>query len=166
MLLSRETATIKHELEETGKISIGLARISELLRSSLRAIGGEVPTEGGGDENPLLSGMTVDVWSLERECELVRLEKENEALRGLLELRDTKDTQVLREEIAKETAEAYARRTTQSESPFIPHNLTGDAPGPRMYSHSGYRGLNRTNRRGLAGRGRARTYGVPHPGAW
>lgn len=166
MILSKETATITHELEETAKISIGLARISELLRLSLRAVGGEVPAEGGVDEALFLEGMTPDVWSLERECELVRLERENEALRGLLELRDTKDTQALREEIAKETADAYARRTTQSDSPFISHSLTGDAAGPRMFSPGGYRGLNRAGRRGLAGRGRARTYGVTHPGAW
>jgi hypothetical protein len=165
MLLSRETATITHELEETAKISVGLARISELLRSSLRSVGGEVPAEGGTDDALFFEGMTPDVWSLERECELVRLEKENEALRGLLELRDTKDTQTLREEIAKETADAYARRTTQSDSPFIPHSLTGDATGPRIFSPSGYRGLGRGGRRGLGGRGRARGY-VAHPGAW
>lgn len=71
--------------------------------------------------------MTPDVVALERECELVRLEKENESLRMLLQLRDQKDMSSLREEIIQEIKETYARRSAASggqvESPFVGQNL-------------------------------------------
>jgi hypothetical protein len=106
--------------------------------------------------------------ALERECELVRLEKENEELRALLELRDSKDMASLRDEIAQETRDAYARRAGSSlESPYNATGMDQDVRNSRMFSAPGFRGLNRGGKRGgLPGRGKTRIYGVQHSGGW
>lgn len=118
--------------------------------------------------------------ALERECELVRLEKENESLRYLLQLRDQKDTSTLREDIVREIKETYARRAAgQLESPFVgqglSHGLThnpgsgfggnqgmgmgDDIRGSRMFSPGGgSRGMWRGAKRGIPGRGKSRMY--------
>jgi hypothetical protein len=124
---------------------------------------------------------TPDIAALERECELVRLEKENESLRALLQLRDQKDTSTLREDIVKEIKETYAQRAAgQLEGPFVgqglSHSLTlnpgsgfgsnqGMAMGDeirasRMFSPGagGSRGMWRGAKRGMLGRGKSRMY--------
>jgi hypothetical protein len=166
----RESSTISHELEETAKISVGLAKISELLRLALRANGGEtsVPSTFTRGEDGIFQEMSADVVALERECELVRLEKENEELRALLDLRDGKETTALREEIAQETREAYERRAGgHPDSIFMSHNMDADLRGPRMFSPTGLRGGNRGGKRGgIPGRGKSRMYGVQHSPGW
>lgn len=108
-----------------------------------------------------------DVVALERECELVRLEKENEELHALLDLRDKKETSTLREEIAQETREAYERRSGgHSDSLFMSHNLESDLRGPRMFSPTGIRGARGGKRGGIPGRGKSRMYGVQHASGW
>lgn len=154
--------TITRELEETAKISLGLARLSEFLRLALRSLGGEDPEARSSLDAflPTSSQLpfptsspvpfvedgieaTPDVVALERECELVRLEKENESLRILLQLRDQKDLFTLREEIVQEIRETYARRAAgagQLESPFvgqgIQHSLTHN-PGSGFGGNQG-----------------------------
>jgi hypothetical protein len=131
---------------------------------------------------------TPDIMALERECELVRLEKENESLRYLLRLRDQKDTASLREDIVREVKETYARRAAtttaaagQMESPFVGqglshsllHNpgngsfgggnqgmgMSDDLRASRMFSPGGgSRGGWRGAKRGIPGRGKSRMY--------
>jgi hypothetical protein len=169
-LLARESSTLAQELEETQRISLSLAKISDCLRRALRANGGEAPPQWdtlSGDDAFLLE--TDDAaLALERECELVRLEKENEELRALLELRDSKDMASLRDEIAQETRDAYARRGGSSlESPYNATGMDQDVRNSRMFSAPGFRGLNRGGKRGgLPGRGKTRIYGVQHSGGW
>lgn len=168
-LLLKESSAISRELEETAKISVGLAKISHWLRLALRANGGEaLPSDLSIRARDTLSQSSPDVVALERECELVRLEKENEELRALIELRDEKQTSTLREEIAQETREAYERRAGgHSGDLFMSHNMDSDLRGPRMFSPTGLRGGTRGGKRGgMAGRGKARMYGVQHASGW
>ncbi|CAG7846798.1 SubName: Full=Uncharacterized protein {ECO:0000313/EMBL:CCA70648.1} [Serendipita indica DSM 11827] len=155
-IIARESNTLTHELEESAKISLGLARISAGLRMALRASAGE--DVDGTVADPSLPNASSDTHALERECELVRLERENEELRALLELRDSKDTATLKEEIAQETREAYARRTGgQLDSPFMAHNMDGH----RMFAPGGFRGLSRGGKRGgMSNRGKPRMFGT------
>jgi len=124
---------------------------------------------------------TPDVMALERECELVRLEKENEFLRSLLQLRDEKDTSTLRDDIVREIKETYARRAAgQLDSSFVGQGLSHSLahnPGSgfgsnqgmgmgdeirasRMFSPGagGSRGMWRGAKRGMLGRGKSRMY--------
>lgn len=119
-------------------------------------------------EDGIFQETSADVVALERECELVRLEKENEELRALLDLRDRKETTALREEIAQETREAYERRVGgHSDSIFMSHNMDADLRGPRMFSPTGLRGGNRGGKRGgIPGRGKSRMYSVQHSPGW
>ena len=157
-------------MEETAKISVGLAKISQWLRLALRANGGEtsLPSTFSLGPDGSLFETSPDVVALERECELVRLEKENEELRALLELRDRKETATLRDEIAQETREAYERRAGgHSDNLFMSHNMDSDLRGPRMFSPTGIRGGNRGGKRGgIPGRGKSRMYGVQHASGW
>jgi len=166
----RESAAISHELEETAKVSVGLAKISQLLRLALRANGGEstLPSISSQGGDVVLQETAPDVVALERECELVRLEKENEELRALLDLRDRKETATLREEIVQETREAYERRAgSHSDGIFMSHNVDSDLRGPRMFSPTGLRGSgNRGKRAGIPGRGKSRMYGIQHSPGW
>lgn len=88
-------------------MSDSLAQLSRLLRLCLRLQGGERVFEGSGDgigvqgrlqellqslyeREPWLSQDVIQAeWAMDRETELARLEKENEELRRLLDLRQT-----------------------------------------------------------------------------
>jgi len=93
LLANRDGEIAAHHLLANATISRSLARISQLLRDTVRAANGEGPRkeeeagkrEGRGYTTPAIS-LSDEDWSLERECELVRLEKENEDLRRLLGL--------------------------------------------------------------------------------
>ncbi|KAI0055310.1 hypothetical protein BV25DRAFT_1833258 [Artomyces pyxidatus] len=97
-ILARETAEQEQQLAASTTFFESLTRVSRLLRQTMRAIGGEDATapppsyrehlesqpeyeyaldEGEWDE------VVAAEWALERECELARLEKENEMLRRL-----------------------------------------------------------------------------------
>ena len=127
---------------------------------ALRASAGEDVDAAVVD--PSLPDASSDTLALERECELVRLERENEELRALLELRDSKSTAALRDEIAQETREAYARRTGgQLDSPFMAHNMDGDLRGHRMFAPGGFRGISRAGKRGgMSNRSKPRMFGT------
>lgn len=93
LLLARETGSIEDQLEANSSVSLVLARVSQLLRMVARSMGGEDPepalpmTEGGSHNGRGYSGPSdVTDWALERECELVRLEKENEELRRMVDV--------------------------------------------------------------------------------
>ncbi|KZT44411.1 hypothetical protein SISSUDRAFT_15202 [Sistotremastrum suecicum HHB10207 ss-3] len=93
LVLSRETADLTQELANATNASLVMSRLSSSLRAALRLEGGEEPeSEGPRSEDLLDEGRgykgpdteTEVDWALERECELVRLEKENEELRRML----------------------------------------------------------------------------------
>jgi hypothetical protein len=91
-LLERETADSERMLKASTDASNTIARLSSLLRSALRAVGGEdaslagvpMPEDGDEDENEGWAAAAVAEWALEREAELARLECENVQLRRLL----------------------------------------------------------------------------------
>jgi len=93
MLLSSETTALSDQLAVDTSISVLIARCSHLLRTVLRLMGGEEPEssstspeDSGLNESRNTNPEMMDSldWALERECELVRLQKENEELRWLL----------------------------------------------------------------------------------
>lgn len=165
-ILSRETATMERELSETAAISVALAKISQLLRQALRTSGGEDPVPRMEEDDLVQTAQTSGAWALERECELARLERENEELRALLHLRDDKDLDTLRAEVIRETRESYLRRAEgHHDSPFIAHGL--DDRGSRMFSQGAYRGIGRGSKRGSSGiRGKPRMFAGSHSPAW
>lgn len=90
-LLSREEENATQDLTSSTAVSESLARISNFLRQFLRTLGGEdveQQQEFAADEED------GDTWTetsaahraLERECELARLEIENEELRRMLDV--------------------------------------------------------------------------------
>ena len=112
-LLNHETTAMQQELSQTMVISAALSNISNLLRQTLRATGGEDPSTGSSDDEDYLfpGKQTQEAWSLERECELVRLERENEHLQALLAVEQS-DTNTIGAELAA-IAEAVRLRRTQ-----------------------------------------------------
>lgn len=87
-LLSREEGNAIQDLTSSTAVSESLARISHFLRQFLRALGGEDPEQqrsdkGDGDN---WDDTSASQRALERECELARLEIENEELRRMLDL--------------------------------------------------------------------------------
>jgi len=100
-LLNHETTVMQQELSQTMAISVALSNISNLLRQTLRATGGEdISTGSSDDEDYLFPGKQgQEAWSLERECELVRLQRENEHLLALLDV-DQSDTGTVGAELA------------------------------------------------------------------
>lgn len=166
-MLSRETETLTQELSQTASISLALSQISDLLRKALRASAGEDPSPAKGEDDLLLGAETPEAWALERECELARLERENEELRALLHLRDTKDTDTLKAEIIRETRDAYVRRNENHlENSFLSHGLDGER-APRLFSPGTYRGMNRGGKRGgIGARGKSRMFAGAHSPNW
>jgi len=90
-LLARQEEDAAHDLASSTAVSETLRRVSYLLRQFLRTLGGEdldlLTTQPEDDEdrqscNSILSGD----YALEREIELVRLEKENEELQRMMGL--------------------------------------------------------------------------------
>ena len=89
-LLESEDENSGHELRQSSETSESLRRIAHLLRQVLRAMGGEDRTEAEVREveGPWKSiGQSSADYTLEREIELSRLEKENEELRRMVELK-------------------------------------------------------------------------------
>ncbi|EGO05262.1 hypothetical protein SERLA73DRAFT_157852 [Serpula lacrymans var. lacrymans S7.3] len=112
LLLARESQTLSSDLSSETNVSIALHRLSKHLRSLLRSMAGEDPSPSppshpngdgtvsgneGTDDTPLedihalIQALDDDActsarddWALERECEIARLERENEQLRRLL----------------------------------------------------------------------------------
>jgi len=90
ILLNRDTTFLNEELSLSTAADESLSRLSHYLRMALRAHGGEdieavPPSEDISDlRNDYTNRDEVPDVALERECELVRLEKENEELRWLV----------------------------------------------------------------------------------
>jgi hypothetical protein len=90
LLSSKENAFLGRMLTAETDRSKALAKVSHLLRMAIRSANGE--REDDGDEEVVCEGRGYNFgapsedWSLEREIELERLEKENEELRLLLRL--------------------------------------------------------------------------------
>jgi hypothetical protein len=92
-LLARQEEDAAHDLASSTTVSESLRRISHLLRQFLRTLGGEdldlLTTQPDDDEDedrqPWNSVLAAD-YALEREIELVRLEKENEELQRMMGL--------------------------------------------------------------------------------
>jgi hypothetical protein len=81
-LLVQEEEDATQELVTSTAVSRSLARLSHSLRQLMRSLGGE-----DRDGEPSGEGEEPDAeWALNRECELARLEKENENLRRMLGL--------------------------------------------------------------------------------
>jgi hypothetical protein len=87
-LLAREEENTTHDLSTSSALSASLARLSHVLRQFLRSLGGEgQEQERSSDEDREQWRDTVEAQhALERECELARLEKENEELRLMLDM--------------------------------------------------------------------------------
>ena len=88
-LLDREEANATVQLTANTATSESLGRLSQLLRQTLRSLGGEEieesePTEE--EEREPWSMASGAEHAMEREIELARLEKENEELRRLMGL--------------------------------------------------------------------------------
>ena len=128
LLLSRETTLLSTELASTTNLSVSLSRISHLLRLALRANGGEIVDDDAAADpsSPLYhqaededaggyyqEGLSREDWALERECEIVRLEKENEELRRLLGL--VQDDPHLNQTRVSPTAERQSLMGSSSE---------------------------------------------------
>lgn len=85
---------MQNDLSSNNNVAISLQRLSQNLRALIRALAGEepedVPKEGELSEveeaEALLDRLLEnrEDWAMERESEIVRLEKENEELRKLL----------------------------------------------------------------------------------
>ncbi|KAF4617461.1 hypothetical protein D9613_006090 [Agrocybe pediades] len=90
-LLAREEEIAQKDLDTSTAISNTLIRISHLLRQVLRSQSGEdgeppvTRTDDEEDREPWTAAAASD-YSLERDIELARLEKENEELRRLMGL--------------------------------------------------------------------------------
>lgn len=71
--------------------SESLARLSRSFRQFMRSVGGEDADRSSSDDNPKSEDLeswsaasSSAEWALERDCELARLEKENEELRRMV----------------------------------------------------------------------------------
>jgi len=88
-LIAREEEDATHELGSSTAISQSLARLSRSLRQFMRSVGGEDQIhEPSSPQSPGEQSQEEEAsnseWALERECELARLEKENEILKRML----------------------------------------------------------------------------------
>jgi len=81
-LIAKESEVISEDLKKDMALSMSIASLGQNLRKTMRALNGEDPEllEGNGSED---GSADVD-WALERDCELVRLERENVELRRML----------------------------------------------------------------------------------
>ncbi|TDL26397.1 hypothetical protein BD410DRAFT_741712 [Rickenella mellea] len=130
LLLSRETTAMTSDLSANSNVSASLQRLSQNLRLLLRSIGGEdaEPPEGEEEKVPTddeASSEIRDDWALERECEISRLEAENEELRRMLGI----DVVTAREHgIAEDSYEDYR--------PVMPKTHAGSTSGLSAFSDS------------------------------
>jgi hypothetical protein len=90
-LLARQEEDATHDLSASTAVSESLGRISNLLRRFLRTLGGEdidpqaMHVDNDSDENrEPRDPVTAAEYALERDIELVRLEKENEELQRMM----------------------------------------------------------------------------------
>ncbi|TFY58910.1 hypothetical protein EVG20_g7979 [Dentipellis fragilis] len=88
-IIARETEQQTQQLEASTAFSSSLSRLSNHLRLTMRSLNGEdvteLPPSAAEDyEADEWDAVAAADWALERECELARLEKENEVLRRLL----------------------------------------------------------------------------------
>ena len=96
LLHAQQTASTEAESTINSHVALSLHRLTHCLRLLLRSMGGEdVENEQTGEDNrPLedLGSFLFDEeredWTLEREVEIARLEKENEELRRILGVDD------------------------------------------------------------------------------
>jgi len=95
-LIESESAALLEQLKTDISVSLVVSNASKLLRSVLRLLGGEEPESAGTPpemDDFLGLQVTGDMdKALDRECELHRLQKENEELRLLLELNKMEPT--------------------------------------------------------------------------
>ena len=86
-LLAREEENAVQDLSSSAALSGSLARLSHILRQFLRSLGGEgVEQLADHDDREPWTMSAAAQHALERECELARLEKENEELRLMLDM--------------------------------------------------------------------------------
>jgi hypothetical protein len=86
-LLAREEENAAQDLSSSAALSGSLARLSHILRQFLRSLGGEgVEQLAAHDDREPWTTSAAAQHALERECELARLEKENEELRLMLDM--------------------------------------------------------------------------------
>ncbi|KAH7915719.1 hypothetical protein BJ138DRAFT_917687 [Hygrophoropsis aurantiaca] len=98
LLLACDSQNLYADLSSETNISTSLQRLAQHLRALLRTMSGEDPEQiaehsddAPVDINALVQALDAetgtevrDDWALERECEIMRLEKENEELRRML----------------------------------------------------------------------------------
>ncbi|KAI0045886.1 hypothetical protein FA95DRAFT_1494862 [Auriscalpium vulgare] len=85
-IIARETVAQEQQLAASTTFSESLTHVSRLLRQTMRSLGGEdidTPPPEEEDLGPW-DELAASEWALERECELSRLEKENQMLRRLM----------------------------------------------------------------------------------
>ena len=153
---------MQQELSQTMAISVALGNISNLLRQTLRATGGEDPTSGSDDDDDYLfpGKQSQEAWSLERDCELVRLQRENEHLQALLAVEQS-DTSTIDAELAA-IAEAVRLKWTQSAT-RVEEMDDGQSHGQAYGSLLQLGGPRRTM--GL-GRGKPKPFGIDNTSPW
>jgi len=146
LLVARESNTLNQDLILSSSSAESLARLSRLIRMTLRSLAGEDPeadesersgrNEEGGETDDVLdeerreggyagSSPPLEDWALEREIEITRLEKENEELRRLLTIGS--------EDLGSEPPKDWER--------MAPTKLFGNGPTRRgLLTHSRARG--------------------------
>lgn len=162
-LLNHETTVMQQELSQTMAISVALGNISNLLRQTLRATGGEEPSSGSSDDEDYLfpGKQSQDAWSLERDCELVRLQRENEHLQALIAVEQS-DTSTIGAELAA-IAEAVRLKWAQNTSAHAEDMDDGQSHGQAYGSLLQLGGPRRAM--GL-GRGKPKAFGMGSTNPW
>jgi len=97
--------------------SESLARLSRSFRQFMRSVGGEGPDRPSSDDSPKTEDIeswsvasTGAQWALERDCELARLERENEELRRMIGL-EVKDSHVEKKKEPPRPVPSHNNRT-------------------------------------------------------
>ena len=154
---------MQQELSQTMVMSVALGNISNLLRQTLRATGGEEPPSGSSDDEDYLfpGKQSQEAWSLERDCELVRLQRENEHLQALLAVEQS-DTSTIDAELAA-IAEAVRLKWMQNSSAHVEDMDDGQSHGQAYGSLLQLGGPRRAM--GL-GRGKPKSFGMGNTGPW
>jgi len=162
-LLNHETTVMQQELSQTMAISVALGNISNLLRQTLRATGGEEPSSGSSDDEDYLfpGKQSQEAWSLERDCELVRLQRENEHLQALIAVEQS-DTSIIGAELAA-IAEAVRLKWGQNTSAHAEDMDDGQSHGQAYGSLLQLGGPRRAM--GL-GRGKPKAFGMGSTNPW
>ena len=154
LLLTRETQSMSSDLTTAANVTLSLQRLSQHFRGLLRSLAGEDPDpDNDNDDNNNTAELVSDLaeltaivealdtddpptreeWSLERECEISRLEKENQDLRSLLGIDPTSIT-------ASGITIDPGRVSALSSSPSV-RKRTLSTSGPSSFDRSGDGGL-------------------------